>query len=344
MKYISALFFTLLLSFQTFGQSQLPDYFLDGKAVVLISCAPDAKPIMEWKEIAETIHPALVETGGDPIAYYELEEVILSEEIQAAYAKNFEQRMVRNIVTITRKSSGDFFVNIMEFSGNGNLIKAGNHWSLNASAISVLNENLIAAGKGLRSKNLMALDVPAFLPPLVGGGENSSSPSGNQGPSLPASTRFIAKNPLNLDVFKLGIPLSGASGEAALLTQFRYDLLGKSSDQILAAQRAEKASLENILKEYYPYETVFLTEIRSADALIKDRIQFVLMRVEGREADLMESMGLNSTNIEDPNRIVVKYYIKFLVRNELYTGPVWDADPDGKTALINFLKNLNQKQ
>ncbi|WP_215225620.1 NTPase [Echinicola shivajiensis] len=340
MKYISALFLILFSSFQSFGQSTLPEHFLDGKAVILISSAPSARPPMDWKNIAEEIHPALVEAGGDPIGYYELEEVILSEEIQAAYGKSFLQRMVRNIVTVTRKGNGDFFVNIMEFSGNSNIINAGNHWSIQADNMEVLQENLIAAGKGLRSKNLMALDVPSFLPPLVGGAEPSPSQENN----LPVSSRFIAKNPLNLDVFKLGIPLSGASGEAALLTQFRYDLLGKSSDQILAAQRAEKASLESILDQFYPYETVFLTSIRSDKELISDKIQFVLMRVEGREADLMESMGLSSSALSDKDRIVVKYYIKFLVRNELYIGPTWDAEPNGKEALISFLQNLKTEE
>ncbi|WP_186757099.1 NTPase [Echinicola salinicaeni] len=336
MKYISVLFLILFSYFQSFGQSTLPEHFLDGKAVILISTAPSARPPMDWKNIAEEIHSALVEAGGDPIAYYELEEIILSEEIQAAYGKSFLQRMVRNIVTITRKDNGDFFINIMEFSGNSNIINAGNQWSLQANNMEVLQEKLIAAGEGQRSKNLMALDVPSFLPPLVGGAD----PSPSQANNLPVSSRFIAKNPLNLDIFKLGIPLSGASGEAALLTQFRYDLLGKSSDQILAAQKAEKASIESILEQYYPYETVFLTTIRSDKDLIADKIQFVLTRVEGREADLMESMGLRSETLPDKDRIVVKYYIKFLVRNELYIGPVWDADPNGKQALINFLQNL----
>jgi len=335
MKYISFLFFACLVSFQTFGQNQPPEYFLDGKTVVLVSSAPSARPVMDWKEIAKNLHEGLVEAGGDPIAYYELEEVVLSEEIQAAYAKNFQQRMVRNIAIITRKPDGEFVLNIMEFTGNRNMINAGDHWSLRSGTIEELDERLRAIGENVRSHNLLVLDVPSFLPPLVGGGTTVGDAS-----NTTVSARFIPRNPLNLDVFKLGIPLSGASGEEALLTQYRYDLLGKSSEQVLAAQRAEKASLEGILSEYYPYETVFLTEVRSDQALIKDKIQFVLMRVEGREADLKESMGLSTEGLVQPERIVVKYYIKFLVRNELYIGPNWDADPDGRIALSNFLKNL----
>jgi hypothetical protein len=67
------------------------------------------------------------------------------------------------------------------------------------------------------------------------------------------------------------------------------------------------------------------------------------MRVEAREADLMENMGLATDSLQDGDRIVVKYYIRFLVRNELYIGPVWDADPDWRTALENFMNNLKIK-
>ncbi len=339
MKYIWVLFFIFPFSLQTFSQSSLPDHFLDGKAVVLISNAPNARPPMDWTELAEKIHPALVEAGGDPIAYYELEEVVLSEEIQAAYARNFRQRLVRNLVLITRKSNGQSWVHILEFSGTTAMVEGQNAWSVQENDLEILNEKIMAAGAGKKTKNLLVLEVPAFLPPLTGGGEDGSGNS-----QALASGKYLAQNPLNLDVFKLGVPLSGASGESALLTQYRYDLLGKSEAEITAEQRAEKASLENIMEQYYPHQVEFLTAAKSNQELISDRVQFILMRVEGREGDLMESMGLSTENLTDKNRIVVKYYIKFLVRNELYIGPQWDAHPDGQTALVNFLKNLRVQE
>ncbi|AGA77379.1 hypothetical protein [Echinicola vietnamensis] len=329
-----------MVSFQIFCQSQLPDYFLDGKAIVFVSTAPGARPIMQWEGIAKEIHPALVEAGGDPVAYYELEEVTLSEEIQRAYAKTFSQRLIKNIVILTRVGNGDFYLNMLEYSGNETIIPSASPWSIHSSDLETLQERLVAAGKGVRSKNLMPLDVPTFLPPLVGGGQAASNTASS---NIPVSARFVAKNPLNLDIFKLGIPLSGASGETALLTKYRYDLYGKSEEEALAAQKAEKANLTRIFEQYYPHQTEFLTEIRSDEQLIDDRVQFVLTRVEGREADLMESMGLNPSGLQNPDRIVVKYYIKFLVRNELYIGPKWDADPNGQTALVNFLKHLQME-
>ncbi len=76
--------------------------------------------------------------------------------------------------------------------------------------------------------------------------------------------------------------------------------------------------------------------------MIEDRVQFILLKVEGREADLMQSMGLELSPSTDRSRTVVKYYIKLLVRDELYIGPEWDADPDWRVSLRKFLKNLKK--
>jgi hypothetical protein len=56
----------------------------------------------------------------------------------------------------------------------------------------------------------------------------------------------------------------------------------------------------------------------------------------------MRSMGIQPLEGEEGIKTVVKYYIKFLVRDELYIGPVWDADPDWRIALTQFLENLKK--
>jgi hypothetical protein len=53
-------------------------------------------------------------------------------------------------------------------------------------------------------------------------------------------------------------------------------------------------------------------------------------------------MGLEVIPAETNSRTVVKYYIKLLVRDELYIGPEWDADPDWRFALRNFVQNLSK--
>ncbi len=328
MRYILILFFFTVNALTCFSQSMPIDGFLDGKSVVLISAAPNAKPLMNWKDLAEEIHPALVEAGGDPVAYYELEEVILSEASQAGFAAAFMQRLIKNIVVVTRKQNSELVLNIMPFTGDKNMVAAGTSWTTAANSLEVFKEQIAAIGTNRKSNNLLVIDVPEFI---------SESPTGQSagGPGI-----FLHRNPLNLDVFKLGVPLSGATGESGFLTTFRYDLLGKSPEKVMAEQQQERAGLESIFKAHYPHEVEFLTTTRTDEALIKDRVQFLLMRIEGREGDIMKSMGVEIPDTIQTDRLVLKYYIKFLVRNEFYIGPVWDADPNWETALTNFLNNL----
>ncbi|MCH7410775.1 NTPase [Belliella sp. DSM 111904] len=328
MKYISAMLLFFFMSMSMNGQG-LPESFLNGKAVVMISAAPQARPPMNWTDIAENVHPGLVAAGGDPVAYYELEDVALSEETQAGYAEAFNKRQVKSIVLLTRKPNGEIALTITPYTNNKNIVSNAAEFSLQMPDAASMKESLEALGKNIRSKNMLVLDVPEYPTP--------------EGTVPTSQRRFLKRNPLNLDVFKLGIPLSGTVGEAGFLTMYRYDLLGKSAEAIAAEQVAEKRGMEGILKANYSHQVAFLTEAKPEAELIRDRVQFLLMRVEGREADLMESMGLEVTDPSSSTRIVVKYYIKFLVRNELYIGPDWDADPNWQKALGQFLENLKKQ-
>jgi hypothetical protein len=329
MKYLFALLMVLTFQIPSTAQNSLPETFLDGKSVVLISNSPQARPPLTWEGLANEIHAALVSAGGDPVAYYELENVAISEEVQAGFSAMFAKRMISSMVILTRKANGSLVLNIGPFTNNKNMIPTNGMWSIEANGIESLKESLTAIGQNIKSKNLMVLELPEF-------------PSGANAAAT-AAQRYLNRNPLNLDVFKLGIPLSGSAGESGYLNTFRYDLLGKTEDRILAEQNAEKNGLEAVFTQLYPHQLEFLTSPKSDAELIRDRVQFVLMRVEAREADLMKNMGLSTEGLEDRDRIVVKYYIRFLVRNELYIGPVWDADPDWRKSLENFLSNLKIK-
>ncbi|MBS9523345.1 NTPase [Litoribacter alkaliphilus] len=307
----------------SFAQSGVPDFFLDGKSVVLISNAPSARPVMGFEEIAHQVHQGLVEAGGDPVGYFELEEIVLNEEIQAGYASLFAKRLINGIVILTRLPNGAFEMNMAPFSNNKNIVNPGSSWSMRGSNIKELNESLIKIGEVTQSKNLLVLEVPEF-------------PQGSQS----GSSSYISRNPLNLNVFRLGIPLSGAGGEGSHLTSFRYDLLGRSDAERARSQEREKEQLQAVFETSYPHQVVFLTEAKTSQELIRDRVQFVLRRVEGREGDLMKSMGVSGQS-PNPEKVVVKYYIHFLVRDELYIGPKWDADANWQVALTNFLQNLN---
>lgn len=332
MKYISACCLLLFTILSVNGQSALPEGFLSGKSIVLISNAPSARPILDWKEIAETIHTGLLEAGGDPVAYYELEDLTLSEEVQAAYANSFTKRLISTVVILTRKANGEFILHIAPFSNSSSIVSSTSAWSINGKTLADLRDSISQLGQNVQSQNYLVLEVPEY----------PDEEPGQSGANVSAR-RFIARNPLNLDVFKLGVQLGGALGEAGILSAFRYDLLGKSEQAILAEQEAEKRGLEGIFDAYYQHDVAYLSTAKTDADLLKDRVQFLLIKVEGREADLMESMGLDPSALQDPTRIVVKYYIRLIVRDELYLGPVWDADPDWRKALRGFLENLEGK-
>jgi hypothetical protein len=303
MKYLFALLLVLAFLRPSLAQNSLPEAFLDGKSIILISNSPQARPSMSWESLANEIHQAFVSAGGDPVAYYELEDVAISEEVQAGFATMFSKREISSVVILTRKANGSLSLNIGPYSKNKNIIPTNGLWSMDAPGIDQLKESLTTIGKNVVSKNLMVLEVPEF-------------PSGANA-AASAAQRYLNRNPLNLDVFKLGIPLSGAAGESGYLNTFRYDLLGKSEESILSEQNAEKSGLQAVFTELYPYQVEFLTSPKTDAQLISERIQFVLMRIEAREADLLENMGLSTENLKNGDRIVVKFYIRFLVRNEL---------------------------
>lgn len=328
MKYNILLIFILLVNSHLLSaQGSLPQSFFDGKSVVFVSIDPGARPAMTWKEVADSVHNSLVKAGGDPVAYFELEKVALSEAVQADYANSFQQRFIKNIILVTRQKN-QMSIHVGPFTADEKIIPTTSLFGVSAEDIGAATSQFGVIGENQDSHNLLVLDVPEFL--TISTTETSSS------------QKFLASNPLNLDAFKLGIPIEGSSAQTGLLSYFRYDMYGKSLEAILAEQAAQKAGIEQVLKQEYPYQIEWLTEAKSEEELIQDRVQFLLVKVEGREADLMRSMGLESKTDSSASRIVVKYYIKLLVRDELYIGPEWDADPDWRVALNDFLKNLKK--
>jgi hypothetical protein len=103
MKYSYALLFFLLITPFAQGQGTLPPTFFEGKSIILVSNDPGAKPAITWQALADSIHPYLVRAGGDPVGYFELEQVALSTALQAVYAKAFLERQIQNVVLITRQ-------------------------------------------------------------------------------------------------------------------------------------------------------------------------------------------------------------------------------------------------
>ena len=328
MKYIFCALLFLGSWIQVFAQGGLPESFFDGKSIVMISTDPGSRPVLSWQQLADSVHVNLVEAGADPVAYFELEQVALSEARQADYAKAFLQRGVKNIILVSRKKES-ISIHVGPFSGDGKIISSASLFGVTGKDWNEAGSLLAESGKSTRSKNLLVIDVAEF--PQISSQETAQS-----------EQKFLSRNPLNLEVFKLGIPLEGSSAESGALSYFRYDLLGKSQEAILAEQAAQKSQIQGIFENLYPHQIEWLTDAKTNEELIRDRVQFLLVKVEGRQADLMKSMGLEPVEGEEGSKTVVKYYIKLIVRDELYLGPEWDASTDWKIALTNFLNNLKK--
>ena len=328
MKYRAPLLFFFFCTLFAQAQGTLPPTFFEGKSVVLVSNDPGAKPSLAWQVLADSMHSNLVRAGGDPAAYYELEQVALSAERQAEYAKAFLQRQIQNIILITRQKE-QTSIHVGKFSGDGKLITEANLFGVSGKDWKTAGQQFAGYGGSTPTKNLLVPDLAEF-PVLVAQTAGSSA------------QKFLPRNPLNLEVFRLGIPLEGTSAVTGPINTFRYGAYGKSGEVVLAEQSAQKKGLEEIFSSTYPHEVAWMVEAKSDPQLIADRIQFVLVKVEGRQADLMKSMGLEPLTGEEGSKTVVKYYIRFLVREELYLGPVWDAHPDWRIALKQFLDNLKK--
>ncbi len=328
MKYRAPLLFFFFCTLFAQAQGALPPTFFEGKSVVLVSNDPGVEPSLTWQALADSIHSDLVTAGGDPVAYYELEQVALSAERQAEYAKAFLQRQIQNIILITRQKE-QTSIHVGKFSGDGKLITEANLFGVSGKDWKTAGQQFAGYGGSTPTKNLLVPDLAEF-PVLVA--QNAGS----------RTQKFLPRNPLNLEVFRLGIPLEGTSAVTGPINTFRYGAYGKSGEVVLAEQSAQKKGLEEIFSSTYPHEVAWMVEAKSDPQLIADRIQFVLVKVEGRQADLMKSMGLEPLTVEEGSKTVVKYYIRFLVREELYLGPVWDAHPDWRIALKQFLDNLKK--
>ena len=326
MKYICSLLLFVALSLFAKAQGTLPSTFFQGKSVVLVSNDPSAIPSMTWQSLSDSIHPYLVGAGGDPIAYYELEQVAFSAEQQGIYAKAFLQRQVQNVILITRQKA-QTSIHVGKFSEDAKLIAEENLLGVSGIDWKSVGQQFATYGAMTDTQNLLVSEVSEF-PVLLTQGAN------------PGSQKFISRNPLNLEVFRLGIPLEGTFAGNGPIQAYRYQTFGKSEESLLVEQSAKKEFLEGIFSSAYPHQVAWLTAAKSNAQLLAEQIQFVLVKVEGRQADLMKSMGLEPLTGEEGNRTVVKYYIRFLVREELYLGPTWDAHPNWQIALKQFLANL----
>ena len=188
MKHLAFAIIFLISFGQLMGQGGIPTGFFDGKSVVMVSSDPGSRPVLDWKALADSVHVHLVEAGADPVAYFELEQVALSEARQADFAKALAQRKVTSVILVTRKKES-LSIHVGPFSGDGKIISTTALFGVSGKDWDEAGALLVSAAKGSRSKNLLVIDVAEF--PVISASETAQSVQ-----------KFLPRNPLNLEVFK----------------------------------------------------------------------------------------------------------------------------------------------
>ncbi len=112
----------------------------------------------------------------------------------------------------------------------------------------------------------------------------------------------------------------------------------------------------------YPWKYELIDYSVGEEQLLKDGFQYVLLRLNTSGYSIRQMLGyeLNQgetdyiTVLKKPDGTVTfrsipitapvyKYYIKQLVRKEIYIGDTWDGDESWEAALDHFLSNLRDK-
>ncbi|EMR04709.1 hypothetical protein [Cesiribacter andamanensis] len=112
------------------------------------------------------------------------------------------------------------------------------------------------------------------------------------------------------------------------------------------------AALESAMG-LYPYQWG-LTEAGTAEETLrmKQGYQYVLLYLHTGQENIRRLLNyapnkeapLELQAGEDTGEPVYKFYIRHIATGDVYAGSSWDASPDWRTALSNFLQGLRKDQ
>lgn len=332
--------------------NDLPSDLLQSKSVVFVSVPPLSKNSSErgdWQSFATETHGYFKKIGIDAVAYYYLDDIFASPEISAKYAEELTARQVKYIIVLSKvnlkiknKESLRYVIVITPFSSDAGFMSNGE------KAYKDQSKDLEKAMKKIYSTtirkdyvktNNLILDNPEFFggTPLFTG-------------------RRMETYPEDLRADKLAVPRFRES-------EIPEDRPGGILNNRIA-QEVEKsnASVEQLNLELkgmfvtYPYKYDLVDYTQNDRQLIRDGYLYILLRAGTSGRSLKEMLGYETLEAESDyitvkkkpdgsitlrtipaDAPVYKYYIKSLVRNEVYVGESWDADETWQDALKNYL-------
>lgn len=295
---------------------QLPSELLKSRSVVIINTRAAGAPKQErWETVAKEMHAELRAIGVDPVAYYELGNVLSGPDATTGFLKDFQQRQIQNVIFVEKAGSLSLTVAPL---GKTTLVDAGAPaWQARGGSAGEVVKALYQAASSA------SLHLSNFLIP--------------EGPELFYTTdnvsfkkRFFSY-PLDIKFDKLAVPkyailksagTDSLSSVKAIMQQYPYEW------GLTEAGTAEETLR---MKHGYPYVLLYLHTAQ-------DNVRRFLNYAPDKEAPLELQSG------PDPGVPVYKFYIRHIPTGDVYTGSSWDAATDWQIALSGFLQGLRKDQ
>ena len=315
--------------------TNLPKYLLTTKsAVVLI--APNRN---EVTLMAQEIHPYLVKSGIDAVAYYHVDDLFINDELSQKLSENLDKREIKYIIVI-EKQQGNYCLIITAHEEQSDFVKAGNKaWKMERKSLSDIGKSLYSLAYSMERKNYLIIDIPEF-PPL------DIEVKGR---------RYEAYRP-DLKSEKLAIRYFAKLDDPDSL------IVNEDADKVRQYIRQRNTEIDALNKQLeqqfanypYPYE---LVDASISDKELNDKeLRYVLQNVHSTNKECREALGYSektevteyvsvsmnngqgSINRIPANEIVYKYYVCHIPSSSLYLGTKWDADASWGQALQNYLQ------
>jgi len=299
---------------------ELPKELLSSKTLVLVN-VPNQQtnpPLRgDWKSISETVQPGFKKAGIDAVAYYHIADIFSGPEVVAAFAEQFEERQLSNVIFINQKGN-DYEIIITDITDKDNLIKPGQGaWKVTGNDLTNMTHKIYlkAASSGLDRTNLLIIEVPIY-------GEMAEAITGRRGEYFDVnfSSEKLAV-PAFADTAQINTVMAGYPYEYEIVNpnESEKDLRNDGYQYVLYYVHTIGRNVKKILEyETSPSETAYISEVSSGDG----------------------SPKVKSINANTP---VYKFYIKHIYSDNVFLGTKWDADTTWQDALNNYNLNLRNQ-
>jgi hypothetical protein len=339
-------------------RSELPDDILQKRAAVFISAPQKSAQSSErgdWKSMSFQAHDYFKQIGIDAAVYIYLDDALAGPDASQMYAKYLTEREIKYIIILSKvlvksgnKIDTTHVAVITQFNGQPDFISNGQKaWKDQNKDVDRIMRNIyrIAVRLEFKRTNFLIIDQPEFI-----GGISI----------IPA--RRNESFPTDLRVDKIAVPkyvdyeIPSGYPHSPINNRISGEI-----DESNKINSRLNARLESIFSAY-PWKYELVDYGAGEEQLFKDGFQYVLLRLNTAGNSIRQMLGyeLNEgetdyiTVLKRPDGAITfrsipvsapvyKYYIKHLVRKEIYIGEVWDADETWDSALEHFIANLKER-